>query len=960
MKTCVNQKMKSIAVAFVLLLSVLTNVKAASIVITNNAAVGAGSLNDAILWVNANTASAPHTITFSDALDGLLIPSILLRDLACPNVTIDGTTMTGYTCKNPRVMIFCNGANGWEWTSSGCTIKGVRIFGGISLNGTGGHKVLSCLFNIDFAGAAMASSAAGAVRTNAAGSINNIVGGLTNCEGNVFAAIGARAVYFDAGGTGSQVLGNYMGTEITGVASLGTGFTTRVIEIANGNNLIFDGNTMGKVLGGAQGQAIFVNGGTGHTIRNNNIGANVSRLFIPGLSFAGSMAIYFNGNGDNSTLTNNVIGNCIVIASAGIAGNVITVESADNVNLINNYIGCDINFNNGGSSWAGVYYYSGSVNATISGNYIGYNGRTSAQRSHGIALFNIGGTFNVTNNYIGVTPTGGDMGNGDAGLEMNTSSAAYVLNITGNYVGFNKCMRATAPGSLTSESGGIRIIEGETVTISNNYIGTIAGGRLDCGNSANGIGIEGATTNGITINNNVIAYNKKNGIHTYGNGNSDKVLISQNCMFCNTYEGIELARGTLGTPSAGTGNLGYGRSFATLEGPQPVSISTSGVWASNFSGNPYILRGYAPVGSTVEIFQNHHCNCDATSAFAGLESAGGRMQGIDYIATVIADANGHWTYNLPTTSIKNGITVTASDLTLKRTSEFSPCVSVTQTCIPPVTVSTTGPASLAPCVGDPFSIGGGATFVRASCYNNIYYSWLKNGVVIYGPSLVYVPYSVVAAADPADDGNYQLRVEDGNAALAACYKQSSPAVAVDVVVCPPLYINLLSFTGLPYADRNVLSWSINADEFATVELQSAGDGINFSTIYNTGIYASTTERHEDFTNAAVMYYRLKITPANGKFYYSSTITLTKITDIDVTVLSTKVDEVLNIQATSNSDQAVKYVIYDVKGVLVASGSIQVSAGVTNHAIPVQALPSAMYLIRFETGNGYINAERFIK
>jgi hypothetical protein len=106
---------------------------------------------------------------------------------------------------------------------------------------------------------------------------------------------------------------------------------------------------------------------------------------------------------------------------------------------------------------------------------------------------------------------------------------------------------------------------------------------------------------------------------------------------------------------------------------------------------------------------------------------------------------------------------------------------------------------------------------------------------------------------------------------------------------------------------------------------------------------------------------LKITPADGKYYYSSTITLTKITDINVSVLNTKVEEVLNIQATSNSDQLVKYVIYDVKGVLVASGSMQVSAGVTHHSIPVQSLPSAMYLIRFEAeGNGYINAERFIK
>src|SRR6478735_1903318 len=231
MKTYVKPNLKSITIAAMLLLSVLTNVTATTVVVSNNLASGVGSFDYAINWVNTNTATAPHVITFTAAVDGLTIPSITGTDLACPNVTIDGTTMPGYACKNPRVMINCNAFNGWKWTASGCTIIGVRINGGLQLNGTGGHKVISCLFNIDFAGAAMASGAKGCVRTNVAGSINNIVGGLTACEGNVMSAMGSMCIVFDAGGTGTQVLGNYMGTDITGLAALGTGFTTRVIDI---------------------------------------------------------------------------------------------------------------------------------------------------------------------------------------------------------------------------------------------------------------------------------------------------------------------------------------------------------------------------------------------------------------------------------------------------------------------------------------------------------------------------------------------------------------------------------------------------------------------------------------------------------------------------------------------------------------------------------------------------------
>lgn len=939
--------------------------------VVNNTGTAAGTVGT-FAWAiaQANATVGPHTITFDNVLDGqaLHLGGAFTTSLTRADVTIDGTTMAGYSCGNPRVLLSCDAFNGWQWTASGCTIKGVRIRGGLQLNGTGGHRVLSCVFNIDFTGTVLSSAAKANIRFNAGTSTNNIIGGLSNCERNVMAGIGANCIVWDASGGGDQVLGNYMGSDITGLGVLGTGFTARVIWITAGSNHIIDGNTLGNVVGTGNGQGIYIQGGTGHNIRNNNIGALQNRLFATGFGFPGAMAVYFDASsGNNSTLTNNVIGNCTALTTAGIVGCVVVVEGSTNITLRNNYIGCDINFNNGGSSWAGVYFYSGATSCTLDGNYIGHNGILSGQRSHGIALFNCPGTTTITNNYIGVTPTGGNMGNGDAGIEVNTGVNNVI--ITGNYIGFNKCMRQTNPGTLSSESGGIRIISGQTVTISGNYIGTLPGGRLDCGNIRMGIGIEGATATKIDILNNVIAYNKLNAIQTYKDS-PDKILISQNCIFCNTFEGIELSI-TGGT--TGAGNTSYGRTFATTsDGARATSINAAGsypAWESDFSGATWILRGFAPAGSTVEVFQNHHCNCDATSAFGTTASSGGRMQGIDYIASVVTGASGRWTYSLPANTVKNGFTVTASDLTARRTSEFSPCVSVTTTCLPPLTTTASGSGTgisgaisgtpIAPCATTTFTTSGSSTFIRTSCYNNTFYTWLKNGVVVYGPSLIYLDYSVISAADPTDDGNYVLRVEDGNAAIPACYLQSSPVV-VDVVDCA-LKIDILSFSGWATDEANKLTWSIDTDEHQTIELQSSTDGINFYTIYSKSIHQSIQESFDDYTDLKRSYYRLQITPNDGKLKYSTIIVIDRNVDFKINLMENVVNDLLNVEITSNSAQKINYVIYDVRGIIISSSSFQVNAGLSKQQITLSQLSSAMYLIKFEPlKSGKIVTKRFIR
>jgi hypothetical protein len=204
-----------------------------------------------------------------------------------------------------------------------------------------------------------------------------------------------------------------------------------------------------------------------------------------------------------------------------------------------------------------------------------------------------------------------------------------------------------------------------------------------------------------------------------------------------------------------------------------------------------------------------------------------------------------------------------------------------------------------------------------------------------------------------------LRVEDGNAALAACYKASSPVV-VDVVSCAAK-LDLLRFDGWNKEDVNILNWTIDADESGLLELQSSVDGRNFMTIYSRTINQTVDEKYDDYTMVPKVYYRLKITSSTGKEHYSKIILIDKKATFNIDLLQTKIDQTLDLQITSDADQKINYVIYDVRGIIISQSSLQVSSGVSRPQIEVGQLSSAMYLIRFEPLNsGKAETKRFIK
>ena len=105
------------------------------------------------------------------------------------------------------------------------------------------------------------------------------------------------------------------------------------------------------------------------------------------------------------------------------------------------------------------------------------------------------------------------------------------------------------------------------------------------------------------------------------------------------------------------------------------------------------------------------------------------------------------------------------------------------TCTPPTSVQLIPNTTTTDCIGSSLFIAGVATPANA----NYYYTWYLNGSPITTASKTYtnIDKTVTTAADA---GIYKLRVEDGNAGSATCYRESSVTIVLD----PPVFAGTIS------------------------------------------------------------------------------------------------------------------------------------------------------------------------
>ena len=453
---------------------------------------------------------------------------------------------------------------------------GVLSFGLLTVGGTlsGAGNVISgnTLYGIELT-TSMTTVVGNLIGTNAAGTAGvgngygiyivgdtmNTIGGTISQARNVIS--GNVAGVFIAAGSGNQIVGNAIGTDITGMRAIGNG---------DGIDLVAGGNTVGGTTAGA-GNVISGNvshglaiAGSGNLVEGNLVGTdqggtmrlgNATGIFLTGADnqIGGTVA------GARNVISGSTMaeGTGLRIFGSGAAGN--RVEG--------NYIGT----NAAGTAalpnyGSGVCLEYGAMDNTIGGEAAGAGNLLSGNRGAGLYMLGPQGGNRVEGNFIGTDWTGRmAVGNG-AGIAVQS---LVMVTIGG-----------AAPGDrnlISGNSDGVGI-GGEDMVVLGNFIGTDVTGTQELGNWEGVSASDHVTIGGTAPGEGNLVSGNHVGLDLSGNddlveGNRIGTDLTGTVALGNQLAGIEVgfvsygqvSQVTIGGTADGAGNLISGNAAAGVE-----------------------------------------------------------------------------------------------------------------------------------------------------------------------------------------------------------------------------------------------------------------------------------------------------------------------------------------------------------------------------------------------------------
>jgi titin len=583
----------------------------APILVTNANDSGPGSLRLAI--VVAETLGGRETIDFNIQSPGGPGPASIalvspLPALTGP-VTIAGDTQPGFQPGLPLIELngaaAGPGANGLVFRASGCVVRGLIIdrFGGngiLAMGATG--DIEGCFIGTNAAGTAAAGNGAyGILIAGPASSVH--VGGTTPASRNVISGNGAAGVGILGGATTSNsVVGNFIGTDVTGAVPLGNALGG--VRIGGGASR----NIIGGSVDGA-GNVISDNGSDGvalfdfltqlNTVQGNTIVGNKG----DGVSIFGGA--FHNSVGGASAVVRNVIsGNTldgVVIRDRGTTQNIVQ----------GNFIGTNKDgtaaLGNGGNgvSISNATFNAVGVPAPGAGNVI------SGNRGTGVSIVG-SGRIQVDGNFIGTSADGSAaLRNGGEGVVLDSST------------------RNTVGGAL---AGARNIISGQDINldinaasanlVQGNLIGTDAAGRTALGNpnsqsQAVGLRIHGGaaqnTVGGASVASAVVPAGTLAPVGNLisGNGNGDGILIEDAGSTGNLVQG-----NFIGTNLAGTAALANGSAGVDITSSANTVGGTAAGAGNVISGNGGSGVVFAVAGTTGNLVAGNLIGTNSTGTAA--------------------------------------------------------------------------------------------------------------------------------------------------------------------------------------------------------------------------------------------------------------------------------------------------------------------------------------------------------
>lgn len=494
-------------------------------VVKNTLDSGTDSLRQAV--ADANNNPGLDEIDFNIGAGGTqTIPVSSAPITITEAVVIDGTTQPGGSPGVPSIFLLGGTKEdrvGLIVTGGGTTIKnlGFITFGSntntshaVELVSGGGNTLVGNWFGINQTGARKKISGDDILIQD---SSNNIIGGSTAGERNIFSASGDHGIAVFGTSSGNHIVGNFIGTDSTGTLT-GLGSFNGGILIASPGNLV-----VGNLISGNGGSEVVISGASanGNTLEGNLIGTNA----------AGSAALDINSFSAGIRINN------------GASSNTIGGPNVAQRNIIS------------GNGNSGIIINANSNSNQIVGNYVGTNisGLTAvANQSHGV--FISGSSTLVSNNLIS-----GNLSNGVGVNGFNIIPAPTDNVIQGNLIGTN----ASGVSAIPNLAAGVSVFEAANTRVGG---GLLAQRNIISANKQQGIVITDQSSIGTVIQGNYIGITA-DGTAALGNGDDgvqlngamnttiggDALAGEGNTISGNGGNGINLQRvfGGFGLPSDG-------------------------------------------------------------------------------------------------------------------------------------------------------------------------------------------------------------------------------------------------------------------------------------------------------------------------------------------------------------------------------------------------------------------------
>ena len=577
-----------------------------------------------------------------------------------------GNTLHGVVIVAPSVAT--NDTIGGSASGSGNVISG-NLQDGVRIDGAAFNTLAGNIVGLDVTGSTILGNGVVGIRLfNQAQS--NTIGGTTPEERNVISGNGTVGIAIANSQTSQNVvIGNYIGTSITG--QLARGNATHGIAINDANNNTIGGTTVAErnVISGNSSAGVFItgSGATGNTISGNYIGLSASGTVRRG---NGTSGVLINSSASNNTIggtspgSGNVISantvNGVLMDGASfnvVAGNIIGLDPTGTIDLGNNQDGVALN--------------SGSTNNVIGGTVAAARNIISGNDAAGVIFRNTGTSNNsVIGNYIGTDINGTlALGNVEAGVTFNNNPSQNTVG------GTTPAERNVISGN---QAGGIRMQNDSTGnSIIGNYIGVAADGMTAIGSGNRGVYIFGGSSGNVIGGTapgagNIIAYSLNAGV-AIDEGNTVNNSIRGNSIYSNGGLGIDL------------GDDGVTTNDATDADTGPNGLQNFPILTFVGGGASTSPKGLLNAAANATYLVDFYASDTADPS--------GHGEGKRYLgsATVITDALGRATISitlLSSTTSSEFVTATVTDVS-GNTSEFAQSVLAD---IPP-TVNLNAPAS---------------------------------------------------------------------------------------------------------------------------------------------------------------------------------------------------------------------------------------------------------------------------